>query len=35
MGRAAVEMVEAADISAASGDAVSLPLSLRRQPTAV
>jgi predicted dehydrogenase len=35
MGRAAVEMVEAADISAASGDAVALPLSRRPQPTAV
>ena len=35
MGRAAVEMVEAADISARTGDAVPLPLSRRPQPAAV
>jgi predicted dehydrogenase len=35
MGRAAVEMVEAADISAGSGEAVPLPLTGRAQPAAV
>jgi predicted dehydrogenase len=35
MGRAAVEMVEAADISATTGEAVQLPLSLRAQPAIV
>jgi myo-inositol 2-dehydrogenase/D-chiro-inositol 1-dehydrogenase len=35
MGRAAVEMVEAADISASTGEAVPLPLAQRPQPASV